>query len=75
MPEDLVWYSARHTFAADMLDKSKNLVLVQKLLGHESIATTQRYLHPEIKGVTELVNQRNAEQTKEALWHSGDSIQ
>jgi site-specific recombinase XerD len=38
--EDLVLYSAGHTFATDMLDKTGNLSLVQKMLGHESITTT-----------------------------------
>jgi integrase len=79
LPDDLVWYSARHTFATDMLDKTGNVALVQKILGHESIATTQRYLHPVLKGIAELVNERNAEHAKEterhSLRHSGDSIQ
>ena len=79
LPKDLVWYSARHTFATDMLEKSKNIALVKELLGHESLATTERYVHPEIKGVAEMVNERNTEQAKEALRHSlrhsGDSIQ
>jgi integrase len=43
LPKDLVLYPARHTFATDMLDKTGNLALVQKMLGHESILTTQRY--------------------------------
>ena len=79
LPKDLVLYSARHTFATDMLDKTGNLSLVQKMLGHESITTTQRYLHPELKDVAALVNQRNAENAKENLRHSlrhrGESIQ
>jgi integrase len=70
LPKDLVLYSARHTFAADMHDKTGNLSLVQKMLGHESITTTQRYLHPELKDVAELVNQRNAENAEENLRHS-----
>ena len=63
-----------HTFATDMLDrtgKTGNLALVQKMLGHESILTTQRYLHPELKDVAQLVNQRNADNADENLQHSG----
>lgn len=54
-------YPARHSFATDMLDRTGNLILVQRLLGHESVTSTQKYLHPEMKGVAEMVNERNTE--------------
>lgn len=79
LPDDLVLYSARHSFATDMLDRTGNIVLVQKMLGHESVTTTQRYLHPELKGIAELVNQRNTEHAsrnlRHSLRHSGETIQ
>jgi site-specific recombinase XerC len=43
--------SARHSFATDMLDQTGNIVLVGRLLGHRSVTSTQRYLHPEMKGL------------------------
>jgi site-specific recombinase XerC len=52
-----------------MLDRTGNLSLVQKLLGHEAVTTTQRYLHPELKDIAALVNQRNTEHA-EVLRHS-----
>jgi integrase len=70
LPKDLVLYSARHTFATEMLDRTGNLALVQKMLGHESILTTQRYLHPDLKEVAQLVNERNADNADENLRHS-----
>ncbi|MGA2729315.1 MAG: site-specific integrase [Terracidiphilus sp.] len=75
LPDDIVLYSARHSFATDMLDKRGNIVLVQKMLGHESVMTTQRYLHPELKDIAELVNQRNTPHANQNLRHSGEVIQ
>ena len=47
IPKDLVLYSARHTFGTDLLERTGNIKLVQEALGHESVTTTQRYVHPD----------------------------
>ena len=60
IPKGVVLYSARHSFAADMLDRTGTIVLVGKMMEHSSVTTTQRYLHPSMKGLAELVNERNA---------------
>jgi site-specific recombinase XerD len=38
-------HTCRHSFATDLLKMTKNLHLVQKAMGHESISTTEIYLH------------------------------
>ena len=60
IPKGVVLYSARHSFATDMLDRTGNIVLVSKLFGHRSVTTTQRYLHPAMKGLADLVKEPNA---------------
>ncbi len=38
-------HTLRHTFATDLLRETKNIRLVQKALGHTSLATTMIYTH------------------------------
>jgi len=38
-------HSLRHTFATELLQKTQNLRIVQKALGHEYLETTRIYTH------------------------------
>ncbi len=78
LPKELVLYSARHSFATDLLDRTGNLKLVMDVLGHESVTTTQKYLHPTLKDIAETVNARNSDNAanlRHSLRHSGGVIQ
>ncbi len=44
VPPGALVHALRHTFAMDLLDNGASIVEVQSLLGHESLATTRRYL-------------------------------
>ncbi|MCP4966416.1 MAG: tyrosine-type recombinase/integrase [bacterium] len=44
VPDGALVHALRHTFAMDLLDHGASIVEVQALLGHESVATTRRYL-------------------------------
>ena len=55
-------HTLRHSFATDLLEKSKNLVLVQRALGHSNIAATTIYTHISNPALEEaLKNLRNEE--------------
>jgi integrase len=45
LPDDLVPYSARHTFATEYYRATRDIAKLSRLLGHSDIQTTMIYMH------------------------------
>lgn len=53
---DLHTHSLRHKFATNLLEQGTNIRVVQDLMGHENLNTTQFYLSVTDKAKKEAIN-------------------
>lgn len=72
LSEDIVLYSARHTFATDFMDATGDISKTQKTLGHGNVTTTTRYLHPGVANLGSIMDTRNAE--RHNVGHSAPTV-
>lgn len=56
LPESLTPHALRHSFATHILVNGGNLRVIQELLGHSSVSTTQRYTDFDNKQLMEIYN-------------------
>jgi integrase len=66
IPDDLKIYCARHTFGTVAMAETGDPGLVRVVMGHESLTTTMKYLHPETANIKVVIDRRNLKKMAEA---------
>ena len=49
-------HSLRHSFATHLIEKGTDVTMIQKLLGHNDLKTTLRYLHTSNKDLMKIIS-------------------
>lgn len=58
LSKEIKLYSARHTFATNLMGATGNLPLVMRALGHTNAQTAMIYQHPSLEQIRVVVNER-----------------
>ena len=56
IPKKIRNHAGRHTFATNFLRKTKNVAVLQQILGHTNISETMKYVHISSKDIAEEMN-------------------
>src|SRR5947208_1731999 len=67
LPEALVLYCARHTYATDALARTGNVAAVMDTMGHANVQTTMIYQHQGLEQIRGAINLRNKENQTSAI--------